>query len=45
MAKNQKADAHNPNKETSGINKIRKAKLDNQANQNNPNNKEFKGKK
>lgn len=45
MAKNQKADAHNPNKETSGINKIRKANLDNQANQNNLNNKEFKGKK
>lgn len=29
MAKNQKADAHNPNKGTSGINKIRKANLDN----------------
>lgn len=45
MAKNQKADAHNANKGTSGTNKIRKADMDHKANINNPNSKEYKGKK
>ena len=45
MAKNQKADAHNVNKGTSGTNKIRKSNMDNHSNQLNSNNKEFKGKK
>ncbi|WP_445713322.1 hypothetical protein [Flavobacterium sp.] len=45
MAKNQKADAHNVNKGTSGTNKIRQSNLDNSSNQLNPNNKEFKGEK
>lgn len=37
MTSNQKADAHNHNKNTSGINKTRKGNLDNHANQLNPN--------
>lgn len=45
MAKNQKADAHNVNKGTSGTNKIRKSNMDNHSNQLNSNNKEFIGKK
>jgi hypothetical protein len=37
MISNQKADAHNPNKNTSGTNKTRKANKDNHTNQLNPN--------
>ncbi len=45
MEKNQKADAHNSNKGTSGTNTTYQSKIDNRSNQLNPNNKEFKGKK